>query len=66
MPTNLAIDDKLLDEAVKLGGKKTKKATVNDALHEYVQRRKQLEVFDVFGQIEYDERHDYKRGREKR
>ncbi len=66
MPTNLAIDDKLLDEAVKLGGKKTKKATVNDALHEYVQRRKQLEVFDVFGQIEYDERHDYKGGRKKR
>jgi len=41
MATNLAIDQKLLEEAQKLGGKKTKKDTVNEALIEYIQRRKQ-------------------------
>ncbi|MFY9826997.1 MAG: type II toxin-antitoxin system VapB family antitoxin [Thermoanaerobaculia bacterium] len=40
MPTNLAIDDELLEEALHLGGHRTKKATVNEALKEYIQRRK--------------------------
>jgi len=40
MPTNLAIDDQLLEEALKLGGHRTKKATVTEALEEYVRRRK--------------------------
>jgi len=32
MPANLAIDDRLLEEARKIGGKRTKRETVNDAL----------------------------------
>lgn len=60
MPTNLAIDDELLEEALRLGGHRTKKATVNEALQEYIQRRKQLKILDLFGQIDYDPDHDYK------
>ena len=44
MPTNLNIDDELLEEAVKLSGKKTKRETVNAALQEYVSRRKQRRI----------------------
>lgn len=60
MPTNLAIDDDLLEEARRVGGHRTKKATVNEALREYIQRRRQLEILDLFGTIEYDEDHDDK------
>ena len=63
MPTNLAISDELLEEALHLGGHKTKKATVNEALQEYVQRRKQLKILDLFGQIDYDPDYDSKEQR---
>jgi len=63
MPTNLAINGELLEEALHLGGHKTKKATVNEALQEYIQRRKQLKILDLFGQIDYDPDYDYKEQR---
>lgn len=66
MATNLAIDQKLLEEAQKLGGKKTKKDTVNEALVEYIQRRKQKKIVALFGQVEYEPDYDYKREREAR
>lgn len=66
MPTNLAIDDALLDEAVRVGGHRTKKATVTEALQEYVQRRKQLGILELFGTIEYDPDHDYKKARHRK
>ncbi len=52
MATNLAIDIKLLNEAQSISGLKTKRETVNSALKEFVDRRKQLELVDLFG--EYD------------
>jgi len=63
VPTNLAIDDELLEEALRVGGHRTKKATVTEALQEYIQRRKQAEILDLFGQIDYDPEYDYKRQR---
>jgi Arc/MetJ family transcription regulator len=66
MPTNLNLDDALLDEAVKLSGKKTKRATVNAALAEFVARRKQRRILGLFGKLEWDDRFDYKRERERR
>jgi Arc/MetJ family transcription regulator len=54
MPTNLAIDESLLSEAQKVGGLKTKKATVNQALSEFIQKRKQLETLKLFGKIGFD------------
>ena len=63
MPTNLAIDDRLLNEAVRVGGQRTKKATVTQALEEYVQRRKQARILDLFGKVDFDPKYDYKRQR---
>jgi len=66
MATNLAIDPKLLEEALRAGGHKTKKATVTEALEEYIRRRRQREVFDLFGTVEIDESYDYKKQRARR
>jgi Arc/MetJ family transcription regulator len=66
MPTNLNIDDALLEEAVRVSGKKTKRDTVNAALSEYVSRRKQRRILDLFGKLEWDAGFDYKRERERR
>jgi len=63
MATNLAIDEQLLDEALKVGGHATKKATVTEALQEYVSRRKQAKILTLFGKIDFDRNYDYKRGR---
>ncbi|HUP45375.1 MAG TPA: type II toxin-antitoxin system VapB family antitoxin [Thermoanaerobaculia bacterium] len=63
MPSNLAIDDELLEQAKKVGGHRTKRETVNEALLEYIQRRKRQAVLDLFGQIDFDRRYDYKRAR---
>ena len=66
MATNLALDDRLLEEALKIGGKATKKETVTEALQEYISRRKQVGVLDLFGSVDYDRKHDYKAQRRKR
>ena len=63
MATNLAIDDKLLEEALQMGGHRTKKDTVTEALKEYIQRRKQLKILDLFGKIDFDPKYDYKKAR---
>jgi Arc/MetJ family transcription regulator len=63
MATNLAIDDWLLEEALQIGGQTTKKETVNQALREYVQRRKQARILDLFGKVDFDPKYDHKRQR---
>jgi hypothetical protein len=65
MATNLAIDDQLLEEAQRIGGHRTKKATVTEALHEYIQRRQQSKIVELFGTIDYDPKFDYKKQRRK-
>ena len=66
MPTNLAIDDRLIEEARELGHHRTKKEAVNAALDEYIRRRKQLKILDLFGKVEYFQDYDYKQARRKR
>jgi len=63
MPTNLSIDDKLLNLAQKIGNLKTKKDTVNQALKEFIEKRKQKEIIDLFGKFDPDSDYDYKKGR---
>ncbi len=63
MPTNLAIDDKLIENALRIGKHKTKKAVVTEALMEYIQRREQLRIIDLFGKIHYEEDYNYKNQR---
>jgi Arc/MetJ family transcription regulator len=61
MVANLAIDDALLVQAQGIAGLKTKRETVNLALKEFIQRRKQEEIIDLFGTLELDENYDYKK-----
>ena len=60
MATNLDLDDRLIEEARRTGGHKTKKEAVTAALDEYVRRRKQMRVLEHFGTIDYDATRDYK------
>ena len=64
MATNLAIDDGLIDEARRIGKLKTKKEAVTAALNEYINRRKQLEILELAGTIDYDPTYDYKKMRQ--
>lgn len=63
MATNLAIDDCLIDEAKAIGKHRTKKGVVTEALQEYIQRRKQTEIFNIFNKIDFDQDYDYKKQR---
>jgi Arc/MetJ family transcription regulator len=61
MPSNLNIDDVLLTEVHRLSGKKTKREAVNEALREYIQKRKQKEILALFGKLDFDLKYDYKK-----
>jgi Arc/MetJ family transcription regulator len=63
MAINLQIDEALIQEALALGNQQTESAVVEEALREYVQRRKQIKLLDLFGTIEYNENYDYKQQR---
>ena len=63
MATNLGLDDAAIEDARILGGHKTKKAAVNAAIDEYVKRRKQGRIVELFGTIDYDPEYDYKAAR---
>ncbi len=65
MATNLAIDDRLIEQARKLSGHKTKKAAVTEALNEYIQHRKQARILELFGKVEFDPKYSYKRARKR-
>jgi Arc/MetJ family transcription regulator len=66
MATNIELNEKLLTKAMKLGGITTKKEAVNQALAEYVQRREQTKVTEMFGKVEFDATFDYKAQRKVR
>ena len=60
MATNLALDPDLLDRALAVSGEKTKKAAVTKALEEFIARREQARVAELFGQLDWDPGYDYK------
>ena len=65
MPTNLAIDDKLILEALKIGNHKTKKEAVTTALKTYIAHKKQTEIISLFGKIDFDTKYNYKSARKR-
>jgi Arc/MetJ family transcription regulator len=65
MATNLQIDDKLITRAVKLGGHRTKKAAVTQALTDYIHHLEQENILSLFGAVDYDPRYNYKKQRAK-
>ena len=60
MATNLSLDPKLIEQAVKVSGERTKKAAVTRALEEFIARRKQKHLLDLMGKLEWDSAFDYK------
>ena len=63
MATDLELDDTLIREAQQLGCHETRAEAVNAALREYIKRRRQLRIPDLFGKVEYDDDYDYKAAR---
>ena len=66
MATNPSLDPALLEQAVKVGGERTKKAAVTRALQEYIARRQQKRLLDLVGKLEWDESFNYKAERSRR
>lgn len=60
MATNLALDDRLIEEARRIGRHKTKREAVTAALEEYVRRRRQLGVLELRESVDFDDTYDYK------
>ncbi|HEX9671562.1 MAG TPA: type II toxin-antitoxin system VapB family antitoxin [Thermoanaerobaculia bacterium] len=65
-PRNRAVDAELLDQALSVGGFRTKRETVNQALREFIARRHRLGLVDLFGKVDYDPSYDYKKERRAR
>jgi hypothetical protein len=65
MATNLSIDPELIERAVELSGERTKKAAVTKALQEFIARRRQRRVLELFGKLEWDPGYDYKAERQR-
>ena len=63
MATNLSINMELLNDALIIGGLKSKKDTVNLALEEFIQKRKAADILALFGKVEYDPDYNYKKVR---
>jgi len=63
MATNLQIEDSLIVKAVKLGGHRSKRAAVTQALAEYIDHLEQEKILSMFGTVDYDAKYDYKRQR---
>lgn len=66
MATNLALNDRLLRRAMKLGAMRTKRDTVNRALQEFIERRTQKKVLEIQGGISFRNDWDYKKDRASR
>jgi hypothetical protein len=60
MATNLALDPELLELALEVSGEKTKKAAVTKALKEFIARRQQRRLVELFGSLDWDSDFDYK------
>jgi len=63
MATNLSLDPELLEKALEVSGEKTKKAAVTKALKEFISRREQRRILELFGSLEWDEKYNYKKER---
>ena len=65
MTINLPIDEALIQEALAISNQQNERDVVEQALREYVQRRQQMKILDLFGTIDYDDDYNYKQQRQK-
>jgi Arc/MetJ family transcription regulator len=66
MATNLALDNSLLNQAMKIGHAKTKRETVTIALKEFIERRRQKKILDIQGKIDFRDDWNHKKDRRDR
>lgn len=66
MATNLDLDPALVDRALAVSGESTKKAAVTLALEEFIARREQRKILELFQSLEWDPGYDYKAERSRR
>ena len=66
MATNLSVDPKLIERALEVSGERTKKAAVTRALEEFIARRKQRDILELMGKLEWDSSYDYKKERNRK
>ena len=66
MATNSSLDDMLVGEAMRLGNHRTKRAAVNEAIAEYIARRKRPSIVRLFGTMDWNPEYDYKAERRRR
>lgn len=60
MATNLSIDPELIERALAVSGERTKKAAVTKALKEFIARREQKRVVELFRSLDWESGYDYK------
>lgn len=65
MNIQVQIDEALLQKALDLGKREDPKSLIEEALKEYIQRREQAKILELFGSIDYDESYDYKEQRKR-
>jgi Arc/MetJ family transcription regulator len=53
MRTNIEIDDKLMKEAQRLSGLKTKRAVIDAALRMFVRVKRQSDILKLAGKVEF-------------
>jgi Arc/MetJ family transcription regulator len=63
MRTNIVLDDKLVDEAMRVSGLTTKREVVDLALRELVARRRQRQVLRLAGRGLIDPAYDVRKTR---
>ncbi|MEE9279331.1 MAG: type II toxin-antitoxin system VapB family antitoxin [Myxococcota bacterium] len=63
MATNLDLDPELVERALALSDATTKKAAVTSALLEFIARREQRKLLELFGKLEWDASYNDKRER---
>ena len=66
MATNLSLDPKLIERALQVSGERTKKAAVTRALEEFIARRRQRNILELMGKLEWDSSYDYKAERRRK
>ncbi|OGQ98077.1 MAG: transcription regulator of the Arc/MetJ class [Deltaproteobacteria bacterium RIFOXYD12_FULL_57_12] len=54
MRTNIVIDDSLMNEALVISGYKTKKETVEEALKLLIEQRKQADIRELRGKLQWE------------
>lgn len=61
MRTNIDLDDDLVEEGMRLTGLRTKKDLVHQALQEFVEGHRRMDMRDLRGKVRFRDDYDHKR-----